>query len=794
MFKNYLKTAFRNLTKNKAHSFINIVGLSVGMAVAMLIGLWIWDELSFNKYHQNYDRIAQVMEQSTQNGGVNTEHSIPLPLGGEMRKSYGSNFKHIVMASWVKNHILSIGDKRVSFTGTFMEPEAPAMFSLAMIKGSGDVLHGPSGMLISQSVATALFANADPIGKLVKLDNNASFTVGGVYKDLPRNTTLSDLAFIAPWDYYLTSEEWIKEAKDDWGESAFQMFVQVADNADMASVSAKIRDIKLSHTGPEDRKKYKPAMLLQPMSKWHLYSEFKNGINTGGAIEYVWLFGIIGIFVLLLACINFMNLSTARSEKRAKEVGIRKAVGSLRGQLIVQFFCESLLMAASAFVFSLLLVSLMLPFFNQVAGKQIAIPWGGPLFWVMGIGFTIFTGLVAGSYPALYLSSFQPVKVLKGAFKAGRFAAIPRKVLVVVQFTVSVMLIIGTIVIFKQIQFAKNRPIGYNRAGLINVPAITWDIHNHFNAVRQDLLQSGAISEMAETSSPLTDLENTRGDLDWKEKNPAVAYNFGAVRVTSNYGKTAHWQLVAGRDFSQSPADSSALILNEAAVKYMGLKNPIGEIVQLDDKKTKVIGVVKDMVMESPYEPVRQTVFFLGSYHFDDIVLAINPNTSTHDAISKMEATFKKYSPAIPFSYQFADDAYGKKFSDEERVGKLASFFAVLAIFISCLGLFGMATFMAEQRIKEIGVRKVLGASVLNLWGLLSKEFVALVLISLLIAIPMAHYFMGNWLMHYQYHSAMPWWVFAATGAGAIIITLLTVSYQSIKAALMNPVNSLKTE
>ncbi len=793
MIKNYLKIAWRNLIKNKASSFINIGGLAVGMAVAMIIGLWIWDELSFDKYHQNYDRIAIVMQNETNNGTINTQAAIPLPLDAELRKNYGSDFKHIVLTSWNDPHVLAAGDKKVAYPGTFMGIDGPEMFSLKMLKGNRNGLKDPSSMLISQSVAKALFGDADPTGKIVKLDNRAGFNVSGVYEDLPRNTTLHDVAFIGPWDYYITSPG-NGRSLTDWGDNSLFMYVQVADNADMAKVSAKIKDVKLRNMDKADLK-YNPQMFLQPMSKWHLFSEFKNGVNVGGAIQYVWLFGIIGIFVLLLACINFMNLSTARSEKRAKEVGIRKAIGSLRGQLISQFFCESLLIAVMAFAFSMVLVLLILPYFNDIAGKQLAILWGSPLFWMLGAGFTLFTGIIAGSYPAVYLSSFQPDKVLKGTFKAGRFAAIPRKVLVVVQFSVSVVLIIGTIVVFKQIQFAKNRPVGYSRDGLVNIETTNDDLGKHFKEMRTDLLASGAITEIAEATSSTTGVNNDRGDLSWKGKDPNMSDSFGNISVTFGYGKTVGWHFVEGRDFdSRFISDSSGLVLNEAAVKYMGLKSPVGETVRIGKKDLVVIGVIKNMLMESPYDPVKQTFFRIGHGTYDDVLIKINPKMSAHEALGKIAAVCKTYSPSVPFTYKFADDEYAKKFNTEERVGKLASSFAILAIFISCLGLFGMASFMAEQRTKEIGVRKVLGATVFGLWRLISKDFVLLVVISLFIAIPTAYYFMFSWLQKYSYHTGLSWWIFAVTAAGAVIITLLTVSYQSIKAALMNPVKSLKTE
>ncbi len=541
--------------------------------------------------------------------------------------------------------------------------------------------------------------------------------------------------------------------------------------------------------------KKKPALFLQPMNKWHLYDEFKNGINTGGRIQYVWLFGIIGVFVLLLACINFMNLSTARSEKRAREVGIRKAIGSLRSQLIYQFFSESLLCVFLAFLISLLLVQLSLPFFNDVADKQMSILWNNPLFWILSIGFSLITGLITGSYPAFYLSSFKPIKVLKGSFRVGRFAAIPRKVLVVLQFTVSVILIIGTIVVFRQIQFAKNRPVGYSRDGLVYVQLVTPDIHKHFDAVKTALLNTGAIAEMAEAGAPPVYNAGSTSAVEWEGKDPSLSVDFPQNNISYDYGKTIGWQFAKGRDFSRNfLSDSAAVILNETAIQFMGLKDPLNSTIKYYGNRFKIIGVTKDLIVDSPYGQVRPTVYFLSKDPSSVVLIKINPKMSAGEALGKIGNVFKTYNPAQPFEYQFVDQDYAKKFGNEERIGKLASCFAGLAIFISCLGLFGMASFMAEQRIKEIGVRKVLGASVFNLWGMLSKDFVLLVVISLVIASPVAYYFMHNWLQNYQYHSAMAWWIFAVTAIGAMAITLLTVSYQSIKAALANPVKSLKTE
>ena len=577
MIKNYLTVAFRNLRKNKASSFINIGGLAVGMAVAMLIGLWIYDEFSYDKYHKNYDRIARVMQHQTSNGHVYSDNSLPFPLGPELQKSFGSDFKYVVMASWEGSHILTYGDKKISRGGIYMDKDGAKLLSLKMIKGSQDGLKDPNSILLSASSAKAIFGEADAVNQLIKIDNKLDVKVTGVYEDLPFNTEFRDVTFIAPWDLYVSSEPWIQRAKQEgqWDNNSFQGFVQIADNTDFKTVGKKIRNVKLDHV-PAEQKKFKAEIFLHPMTDWHLRSHWDdNGLKTGGAIEYVWLFSIVGIFVLLLACINFMNLSTARSEKRAKEVGIRKAIGSLRGQLIGQFYSESFLVVLFSFVLAIAIVQLTLPWFNGVANKKMTMPWGNPLFWVTGVAFTLITGLVAGSYPALYLSSFQPVKVLKGTFRVGRFASIPRKVLVVLQFTISLALIIGTIIVYNQIQYSKNRPIGYNRDGLMMIEMKSPDFYGKFDLLRTDLKSSGAIEELAESSSPLTGVWSNNGGFDWAGKDPNLDAEFATIWVTHEYGKTVGWQFKEGRDLSREfSMDSASIVVNESAVKFMGIKKP----------------------------------------------------------------------------------------------------------------------------------------------------------------------------------------------------------------------------
>jgi ABC-type antimicrobial peptide transport system permease subunit len=791
MLRNYFKVAFRNLTKYKGYSAINIAGLATGMAVAILIGLWVSNELAYNRSYANYDRIAKVMQNQTFNDKIETWNGQAMQLAPELRSSYGSHFKYVVTADYTGKHLLTIGDKKITNNGNFIDPDITEMLALTMLKGTRSGLRDPSSIMLSESTAKSLFGDVDPLNKLVTIDKKWPVKVTGVYVDLPLNSSFHDLTFIAPFELKKKDlPEWLS-----WGNSWFQTFVQIADNANMETVSTAIKDAKLNKVRNKDDVRFKPEMFLLPMRKWHLYSEFRNGENVGGQIQYVRLFSIIGFFVLLLACINFMNLSTARSEKRAREVGVRKAIGSVRKQIMLQFFSESFLIVIIALAFALLLVVLILPAFNTVADRQINIPWANPLFWISAIGFSLVTSLIAGSYPALYLSSFQPVKVLKGTFRVGRFAAIPRKVLVVVQFTVSVTLIVGTLIVFQQIEFARNRPVGYSRANLVSFPIKSDELITHFATFRDELLKTGAIDEVAATDSPITNTYVTNSGLTWRGQVPNMADEFVTLRITHEFGKMIDWQIKEGRDFSKEFAtDSSGFILNEAAVAYMGFKNPIGEIIKWGDQSFKVIGVVKNLVTQSPYEPVKQTIFFLNYKRINLITAKINPAKSAPEALAKVEAIYKKYDLDNTFDYTFADLEYARKFGEEERIGKLASFFAGLAIFISCLGLFGLASFVMEQRTKEIGIRKVMGASVANLWQMLSKDFVLLVVISLFIAFPATWYFMQDWIQRYTYHTEVSWWVFVASGAGALLITLLTVSFQSVKAALLNPVRSLRSE
>ncbi|SDS03915.1 ABC transporter permease [Winogradskyella sediminis] len=799
MLKNYFKIAFRNLIKNKVYSFINILGLAVGMAATIMIGLWVTDELNFNNHFKDKGSIAQVFQSQTMNANVNTSPAVPRPLEFALRQDHTDNFKHIVMSSWEQPRYLKFGETNIYITGNAMQEGATAMLDLDIISGVKDGLKEKNSIMLSESAAKSLFGNETALGKIVKVNNEDDLIVSSIYKDIPTNNSFSDMEYIIPWKHYVTTQPWLELSKDAWGNNSFQLFVQINENTTMDVVTSKISDVKKNASS--ETAQFNPQLFLLPMKDWYLRSEFENGVQSGGRIENVWLFGIIGLFILLLACINFVNLSTARSEKRATEVGIRKSIGSQRSQLIFQFLSESFLIVFLSFIVALGLVLLFLNGFNNLASKAIVFPWENLQFWLISLAFVIITAFLAGSYPAIYLSSFNPVAVLKGTFKSGRYSSLPRKILVVAQFTVSVALIIGTLVVMNQIQFSKDRPVGYDKEGLIQIPVMSNEFIGKKDVMRNQFIASGGALEMTGTSGPMTNVWSNRSGYTWDGKPADFQEDLAYTSVSYEFVETLGLKVTAGRGFSREFAsDSNAVLLNETAVKYMGLIDPIGKFIRDSDAEDpssplKIVGVVEDMIIQSPYSPVKQAMYVFDSEDNTAFYnVRLNPEKSTSENLALIEGVFKKNFPNTPFDYQFVDEEYGAKFESEERVASLARVFTVLAIFISCLGLFGLASFVAEQRTKEIGVRKVLGASISQLWLLLSKDFITLVFIALLIASPLAYYIMGQWLQKFSYRTTVSWDVFAIACFGALIITLITVSFQAIKAATSNPVKALRTE
>jgi ABC-type antimicrobial peptide transport system permease subunit len=599
-------------------------------------------------------------------------------------------------------------------------------------------------------------------------------------------------------DLFISANQWMKY--QGFANNMLNVYVSLAPNADFAGVSNNIKDVILDKI--QDNKEYvaaNPQLFLHPMNEWHLRAEWKNGNNVGGLMQFVWLFGVVGVFVLVLACINFMNLSTARSEKRAREVGIRKIMGSFRSQIVQQFFGESFILVAFAFLAALLISWLAMPLFNEMAGKQITMPWSNTPFWLASIGFITFTGLLAGSYPALYLSAFQPINVLRGFFRAGREGATPRKMLVILQFTVSVVLVIGTVVVYQQIQYAKNRSVGYTRDGLLMVRMVSPEFYGKMDVLRTELKKSSSVVEVAQSFGPVTNIWSSQGGFDWKGKDPDQQAEFATLPISPEYGRTVGWEFVDGRDFSRELAsDSAGFVITESAALEMNLENAVGEIIHWEPGwraggNFQVLGVIKDMVMESPFGTPMPTIFYInnsGSW----INVKLNQQVDTRVALREIEGVVKTVVPSNPFDYKFADQEYALKFASEERIGRLASMFATLALVISCVGLFGLASYVAEQRSKEIAIRKVVGASVISLWRLLSRDFVILVVIASVIAIPIAYYGLSTWLANYDYKVGVSVTVLVLSTLGAVVITLLTVSYQAIRAALRNPATSLTME
>lgn len=789
MIKNYIKIAWRNLLQNKILSFINIFGLATGMTFALAIGAWIKYETSFDKFNRNGDRIALVKKHTLFNGRKGTQDVTPLPLYYEMK----SNFPEVKRATRLSHSTpgsLMNGDRRFNKNGRYVDPDFLEMFSFPLITGDiRTALKDPNSIILTASAANALFGTADPVGKMVKLSNAYDMQVTAVMKDIPNNSTLR-FDFLVPYEFEMQHNEFKRNNKTNWGNNFLMNVVELNEGVSMEAFSKKIGPLNYIR----DHNMKNQTLELHPLNKWHLYNDYENWINVGGKITYVRLFGVIGIFVLLIACINFMNLSTARSEKRAKEVGIRKAIGSGRGQLIAQFLSEAVLTALLAYVLSLLLIQLLLPYFKDLGFENIHLGFGNIPLLAAGLVICIITGLVAGSYPALYLSSFLPVRVLKGMLVQGQGPAFFRKALVVTQFAVSIGLIIGTVIVFQQVQHARGRSIGYDPNNLIVVDA-TSDLAKNFNVLKQELLNTGYFEAVAKASQPLTAIYNSWSDFSWEGKSPDVDIAIDAIMTEWDFEKAAGLKFKQGRPFSRAyGTDSSAIILNEAALQVIGYKDPIGKRMKVGSTPVTIVGIVENVLLNDPFKPVGPLAIIFDPGTVNNIFLRLKPASDLKQTLAAIQPIFDKYNPSLPFEYRFADEDFGKKFDAENQAGKLAGIFAVLAIVISCMGLFGLSMFMAERRTKEIGIRKVLGASLVNLWVLLSKEFIWLIGIACLIASPLAFWLMKGWLNRYEYRIGINWWIFAAAGLIATLLALLTVSAQTVKAANVNPVKSLKAE
>lgn len=789
MFKNYFKTAWRNITRTIGYSILNVTGLAIGMAVALLIGLWVYDQYSFDKFLPEYQSVYRVQRNFNSNGDTLTFQTTSLKLADALGTQI-PEIEYVAESDWTGNHGLNVGDKKLYVNGAIAGVDIFKIFQYSFIEGNANtVFKEPYSIVLTQSLAKSLFGNEDAINKLVRFDNAHDLKVTGIIKDVPSNASFS-FKYIVPSSYSYAVNPQIKtDGLSSFGNNNLQIFVKLKPGVNYAQVAPKIRNIE--HTEEGNFNAMSSYVTLQPMERWHLYSNYINGKDTEGFLTYVRMFSVIGLLVLIIACINFINLTTARSEKRAKEVGVRKAIGSQRKDLIIQFLIEAFLLTIIAFVFSILIAQLALPAFNTLTKTRILIPFGNIYFWLIMLACLFITALLAGSKPAFYLSSFNAVKVLKGTMQAGK-SSLSRKVLVVIQFSCSIALIISTVIIYQQIQYAKNRPTGYSLNRLLQT-SINGDLEKNYTALKNELIGKGIVSSVTTSTSPATDIW-WHADIDyWSGKQAGETVEMGVMIVSDDYFKTVGMQLSEGRNFTNS-YDSTSVIFNEAAIKRLRLKNPVGQKIKENEKDFTIVGVVKDALMISPFKAADPTMFYIQPNPQSNLLYRLSPNIKTQDAITQLTAIFNKYDPAYPYDYSFSDEQYAAKFNLEHLIGKLAGLFAVLAILISCLGLFGLAAYVAEQRTKEIGIRKVLGASVQQVWLLLSKDFILLVLISCLIAAPISYYFLHNWLMNYDYRISIGAGVFILGGLIALLITIITVSFQSIKAALANPVKSLRTE
>ncbi|MFT4203127.1 MAG: ABC transporter permease [Chitinophagaceae bacterium] len=789
MFKNYFKTAIRSLLRNKGYSLLNIMGLAIGMASTILILLWVGNELSTDRFYSKIDRLYVMNNRDKFSGQLNVWSSTPKIMGPTIKQDY-PEVEDMSRVGRDANFLFTVGEKKITENGAYVDSTFFNLFDLPLLSGDTKAaLTGINKVVLTQSFAKNLFGNENPIGKTVKIDSTDIFTVTGVLKDLPANSNFN-FKYLMPWTYRK------KLGGDDqyWGNNSTTTYVLLKQGVSVDNFNKKVRNITINHTKGNDNST--TQVFAFPYKDRYLYNKSENGRYVAGRLVTVRLFAVIAGLILLIACINFMNLSTARSEKRAKEVGMRKVVGARRGALIFQFITESIVIALISFIIALGIVVLVLPFFNTLVGKQLHIPFGSWIFWLYAVLFIIFTGLLAGSYPAFFLSSFSPIKVLKGTFRKANSKINPRSILVVVQFTFAIVLIISTLVITRQIHYVQSRDRGYNQDALV-FSNMSGDIPKHYTSIRQELLNSGAITAITESQAPITQRYSDGWGFSWPGSQPEDAkLDFVRFATDAQFCKTLGTKLVQGRDIDiyQYPTDSSSVLLTETAVKQMRLSNPIGALIKGDGQDWRVVGVVKDFVIEDPTNKVAPMIIFGPHSWFTTIHYRLNPAKSVADNLKTIENIFKKYNPNFPFQYSFADAEYAAKFADIERTSKLTTLFSALTIFISCLGLFGLAAYMAEVRTKEIGVRKVLGASVGSITTLLSRDFLKLVIIALVIAIPIAWYIAYRWLQNYEYRTDMPIWAFVLAGVLSIVIAILTVGFLSLRAARANPTKSLRTE
>ena len=787
MIKNYLKTAWRNLLSNKMFSLINISGLALGMTCALLIMLWIKDETRMDKFHANGKRLFRVMENQYYEGSISTFTATP----GIFAENVVKDIPEIQLASqalWEEEPLFTVGDKFFKEKGRYVQKDFLRMFSFKLVKGDPNTaLARPDAVVISKMLAEKYFGRQDPVGKLINVDNEQNVIVTGVLDEVPKTSSLQ-FDFLMSYDIWFKKNDWAKE----WGNNGPLCYVMLGPNASSDKVNAKIKNYLKTKN-----KDSNVELFLQNYGESYLYSDWDNGKQTGGRIEYVRIFSIVAVIILVIACINFMNLATARSLKRAREIGVRKVVGAGKRQLIAQFMGESLFVSFLAICLSLLIVALLIPSFNALTDKKLELDFSNPFFLLLLLGLTLVTGIISGSYPSLFMSSLKPIIVLKGILKFNTGATLFRKGLVVFQFALSIVLILGMIVIYRQIDYIHNKNLGFAKEDLLYIP-LEGALQKSYPTFKDELLRHPGIKSVSSSQSGPLEVGSSTQGVRWPGKDTTKLILFSTNPITYDYIKTMGIQLKEGRDFDPSfSLDTNNYLVNEAALRKIGYKDPIGKELTMWGDKGSIVGVMKDYHHNSLHVPIEPLILRLFKKSWNSYwgnVLVRTEKGKTKQAIASMEKTYRQFNPGFPFRYFFTDAEMLKNYKAEHTVSKLSKYFAFLAIFISCLGLFGLVTFTAQQRVKEIGIRKVLGASVSGIVRMLSKDFIKLVLLAAVIAFPVAWWAMNRWLGDFAYRVHIGWWVFVVSGIAAMLIALLTVSFQAIKSAIASPVKSLRTE
>lgn len=787
MIKLFFKNTVRHIKRNPLYACINIIGLALGFTVALISALWIEKQFSYDKNFKNYDSIYQVMVTGTFNDDMITSSSSPIPLTKLITSDYSNEVEQVSLTTLTENSSFKYRDKKINSNGFYALGKFTEIFSFEPISGEVSTPTEANTCIISQKMASRLFANQNAIGQLLQVNSQEQYIVKGVYKDLPENTTFSKVDYILPISDFILKNEGIDEG---WNHCLFNTYVQIGNNTLIPRLESKLTQVfktKLTDINPE--------ILFHPISKWHLYETFKDGKNSGGQIQYVWMFALISALILSLACINFINLHTARSLKRSKEIGILKSLGVNRKQLIQEILVESILSIAIAFTLALLFTLLILPWINQLTHTQLTIPWSSPLFYGISVGSMLLLGVVAGTYPAIFLSSFHPILALKGKLQHHKNKFQPRKVMVLLQLTISTFMMIATYLVIQQLHHVKDRPIGYNKENLVNVTSSSIAISKNFEILKRNLQEEGLIQDATLSSNFVNRLGGSQGGFLWKGNNSPEGSIWGVFTVDEHFANTVGWQFLKGRNFSKDfKTDSSGVILNEAAAQFMGLTTLDSKQLSKRGQTYHILGVIQNTMSESPFNAITPTVYFLDFTPKNNITLRLKEGEDKIQALKTIGKKFNAIDPNLVFDYEFTDQAYAKQFEQMEMIQSLTSLFTALAILISCLGLYALVSFLTERREKEIGIRKVLGASQLNLWRLLSTEYIWLTCIGFIIATPLAYLFMEKWLENYVYRIAISWSIFVITAGLALFITLITVSYQAIKVVLSNPVDTLRNE